>query len=248
MKKQPLSPSLSRRRSSRRPLSSVRPAICAAAILTGAFAFAGEAQAVTLLTENFEGATNVFGMPTYAYSDGYTAAHALTPASGLKYAHGGAGTNGAVSTNSYSAAANPVSLIGSGITASAVDAGAISYNFYAQFSTYKDQADFAQVTVSFLNASNTVISSVSLGGQAFTAALTPSGNVVKEWKADTSSGLIPTGARSVSFAVTETKTPGGTNIDGYLDNVQFSANPVPEPSAAVLALGAMGLAWRRRRA
>lgn len=248
MKKQPLRPSPSRSRSSRRRLTCARPAICAAAILTGAFAFTGEAQAVTVMTEDFEGATNVFGMPTYAYSAGYTAAHSLTPASGAKYAHGGAGTNGAVSTNSYSATGNPVSLISGDVTALALDAGGISYNFYAQFSTYKDQADFAQVTVTFLNASNTAISSVSLGGQAFTTALTPSGNVVKEWKADTSSGLIPAGARSVSFAVTETKSAGGTNIDGYLDNVQFSASPVPEPSAAVLALGALGLAWRRRRA
>lgn len=238
MKKHPL-------RQSRR--TRTRPALCAAAILTGAFAFTGEAEAVTLLSENFEGATNVFSMPTYAYSAGYTAANTLTPSGGANYAHGGAGTNGAVSTNTYSATGNPVSLISGDVTAAAVDASGVAFNFYAQFSTYLGQVDYAQVTVTFLNGSNTAISSVSLGGEAFTAALTPAGSAAKNWAADTSTGLVPAGARSVSFTVSETKSAGGTNIDGYLDNVQFSASPVPEPSATALALGTLALAARRRR-
>ncbi|MES2708470.1 MAG: hypothetical protein V4726_17895 [Verrucomicrobiota bacterium] len=229
----------------RRSLS--RPVLCTAGILTGAFAFSGEAEAATLLSENFEGAANVFAMPTYAYSGNYTAANGLTPAGGLKYGHGGAGANGSVSTNTFSAAGNPVSLLADGITGAAVDAGGISYNFYAQFSSYLSQVDYAQVTATFLNGSSGVISSLDLGGQAFTAALTPAGNVNKDWLADSRAGLVPVGARSVTFTVTATKSAGGVNIDGYLDNVQFSVNPVPEPTAAVLALGALSLGWRRRR-
>lgn len=224
-----------------------RPALCAATILAGGFAFSGEADAVTLLSENFEGASNTFAMPTYAYSSGYTLANGLTPAGGLLYAHGGAGIGGAVSTNTFSAASNPVSLLSGGFTAADVDSGGIIYNFYAQFSSYHGQVDYATVTARFLNASNATISSVDLGGQAFTAALTPAGDVNKIWAADTRSALVPVGARTVSFFVSDTKSAGGGNIDGYLDNVNFSVDRVPEAGSAVLSVAALGLLMGRRR-
>ena len=40
------------------------------AILAGSFSFIGTAQAVSLISENFEGASNVFGTGTYNYAGG----------------------------------------------------------------------------------------------------------------------------------------------------------------------------------
>lgn len=221
--------------------------LCAATILAGGFAFTGEADAVTLLSENFEGSTNTFAMPTYAYSASYTAANGLTPAGGLQYAHGGAGIGGAVSTNTFSAASNPVSLVTGGFTGADLDGGGVIYNFYAQFSSYHGQMDYATVTATFLDAGNATISNVDLGGQAFTAALTPGGEANKNWAADTRSALVPVGARAVSFLVSDTKSAPGGNIDGYLDNVNFSIDRVPEAGSSALSVAALGLLVSRRR-
>jgi len=62
----------------------------------------GTAQAaVTILSENFEGAGNVFGAGTYNYAQGYTMPNLLVPGGGAKYMNGGTGTTGSVSTNNF---------------------------------------------------------------------------------------------------------------------------------------------------
>lgn len=235
-----------------RKRSVITPVCSGLAILAGSFSFIGDAQAVTLLSENFEGAVNVFGTGTYNYSANYTLPNLLTPGGGLQYMKGGPGFNGSVSTNIFSSGA-PINLLTGGITGGEIDGGTISYNLYAQFSSYLVQGDYATLSVQFLDAASSPIgSSIRIGGDAFTAAL-PTGAIgnytnAKDWGADSLAGIVPLGARFATVQIFDVKTAGGTAIDGYMDNINFTINAVPEPtSVALLALGGGLVALARRR-
>lgn len=217
----------------------------AAAILAGGFLFSGSVSAAIVFSEDFEGGTNQFGMPTYAYSQNYTQPNGLTPAGGLNYAHGGAGVSGSASTNFFGpVSANIVTLE---LPTEAIDSGLGTYNFYAQFSTYLAQNDHAEITLTFKDGANADVGSpLVIGGSAFVTGL-GSGGSGREWGAHSLSGAIPAGARSASILLAQTKTPGGTNIDGYVDNISLNVQPVPEPgTASLLLLGVAGLLRRRR--
>ena len=142
----------------------------AAAILAGGVLFTGPANAGVIFSEDFEG-VNAFGVGTYAYSDNYTFPNYLTPAGGVLYGKMGAGINGQVSTNMFPLP--PISLtVGSGVTSAQIDSGSASFNFRGQFSTYRSQGDYAQLSITFKNASDVPIGApLILGGQSFTAAL-----------------------------------------------------------------------------
>ncbi len=226
------------------------------AILAGSLTFMGSAQAVTLVSEGFEGgggAGNVFGVGIYNYSQNYTMPNLLTPGGGLNYLRGGGGTNGAVSTNIFTATGSPLSLLTGGITALDIDGGTVSYNLYAQFSTYLGQNDHGTLSIQFLDAGSTPIGlSLNIGGSAFVTALGSGNNGTypdaRDWGADSLTGIVPAGARFASVQILEVKTAGGTAIDGYMDNVLFTVDVVPEPgSVALVALGAGLFAFLRRR-
>jgi hypothetical protein len=217
---------------------------CAAAILAGGVLFTGPAaSAAIVFSEDFEG-VNAFGMPTYAYSLNYTLPNALTPGGGVLYAFGASGVNGQASTNTFSIP--PISLtVGSGVTAAQIDAGTATYDFRAQFSTYRLQNDFAEISITFRDAFNTQLDNpVLLGGQAFVAALASGVSDSRAWGESGFQGVIPTGARTIDVVLSATKTPGGTVIDSYVDNVFLSV--VPEPTTFALSAVA-GLACLRRR-
>jgi hypothetical protein len=221
------------------------------AILAGSLTFMGSAQAATILSEDFEGTNNVFSAGTYNYAQNYTMPNLLTPGGGLKYMKSGAGITGQVSTNTFSA--GPLSLLTGGITAAQIDGGLISYNLYAQFSTYRLQGDYATLYVQFLDsASNPLGAPLSLGGAAFTAALGSGNNGsypdARDWGADSKAGIVPVGARSAAVSIQGVKAAVGTAIDGYVDNVNISI-AIPEPGAAslfVLGGGLLALGRRRR--
>jgi hypothetical protein len=212
----------------------------------------GTAQAVTLLSEDFEGASNLFGTGTYNYSANYTMANSLVPGGGLKYLRGMPGINGSVSTNIFTAGA-PLSLLTGGITGAQIDGGLITYNLYAQFSTYLSQNDNGTLAVQFLNGSSSPIGSeLRIGGAAFVSLLGSGNNGTypdaRDWAADVLAGFVPAGARFASVQIFEVKTANGTAIDGYMDNVNISISEVPEPGTmAMVALGGGLLAWARRR-
>jgi hypothetical protein len=217
----------------------------AAAILTGGLLFSGPVSAAVVFSEDFEGATNQFGMPTYAYSQNYTEPNGLTPVGGVNYGHGGAGVNGSVSTNTFGPVS--VSIVTLELPTGAIDSGLGTYNFYAHFSTYLAQNDYAEITLTFKDGANADVGSpVAIGGSAFVSGL-GSGASGREWGANSLSGAIPAGARSASILLAQTKSAGGTNIDGYVDNISLNVQPVPEPgTASLLLLGVAGLLRRRR--
>ncbi len=229
------------------------PVCSGLAILAGSFSFVGSAQAVTLLSEDFEGGANVFGAGTYNYAQNYTMPNLLVPAGGLKYMKGGAGIGGSASTNIFTATGSPLSLLTGGITGGQIDGGLVSYNLYAQFSTYRLQGDYSTLTLQFLDSSSSPLGSLlTIGGSAFTSLLGSGNNGnyadARDWGADTLAGIVPSGARSATVQVLAVKVPTGGAIDGYMDNINISITGVPEPSAvALLALGGGLAAWARRR-
>ena len=218
------------------------------AILAGAFSFAGSIGAATLLSENFDGAGNLFSAPTYAYSLNYTLANLLTPGGGLKYMHGGNGANGSVSTNFFTASTSPLSLLTGGITAGAIDASSVSYDLYAQFSSYRAQGDYGTVRVRFLDGTSTPLGSyITVGSSALVSSLGTGVDGSRAWAADSTTGLVPVGARFAQLDIQEVKGPEGVVIDAYVDNVNFNI-VVPEPNpSALLALGGSLLWFVRRR-
>lgn len=224
----------------------------AAAILAGGVLFTGPATNATIVfSEDFESAANAFGMPTYAYSQNYTLPNYLAPSGGLQYATGGNGVNGQVSTNPFALPA-PLSLTqGTGVTANQIDNALASFDFRAQFSTYRQQNDYAEVLVTFLDEFSTPIGDpIILGGQTFVSGLASGPGATlpdaRAWGESTFQGLIPAGARTISVLVSGTKTPGGMAIDSYLDTVVLNVESVPEPTTLALGVFA-GLAWLRRR-
>ena len=215
----------------------------------------GTAQAVSLLSEDFEGTSNAFVAPVYNYSALYTMPNLLVPAGGLKYLNGGAGANGAVSTTTYTAGS--LSLLTGGITGGQIDGGLVHYNLYAQFSTYRQQNDNGTLSVQFLDAGSSPLgSALQIGGAALVSGLgmgisgygNPDYTDMRDWAADSLTGIIPSGARFATVQIFETKTASGVNIDGYMDNINISIAAVPEPGAvALLALGGGLAALARRR-
>lgn len=231
----------------------VSASVCSGlAILAGSLSFLGSAQSVILVSEGFEGATNLFSAGTYAYSQNYTMPNLLTPGGGLLYFKGGPGVNGQVSENVYPLT---VSLMGGGISTTQIDDGSIRCDLYSQFSTYLFQGDYAELRVQFLDAANSPLGAeLSVGGAAFTAALGSGNNGfyldARDWGADSLAGIVPAGARSATVTIRAQKAAEGLAIDGYVDNVTVSLNVVPEPGLTALAAiggGLLSTVRRRRR-
>jgi PEP-CTERM motif len=227
-----------------RKRSVITPVCSGLAILAGSFSFMGTAQAVTLLSEDFEGGVNIFGGGTYNYSQNYTLPN---PGGGVTYMTGNAGINGSVSTNIFTAGS--LNLLTGGITGGQIDGGLVTYNLYAQFSTYYSQNDNGTLSVQFLDAGSSPLgSALQIGGSAFVSALGADPSGLRAWGADSLAGIVPSGARFAAVQIFEVKTANGTSIDGYMDNVNISIAAVPEPgSVALLALGGGLAALARRR-
>lgn len=185
---------------------------------------------------------------TYAYSQNYTGA---APAgSGDRYWFGGAGVSGQVS--SISASQAPIDL---SANAAEINAGRVTYDLSAFFSSYRLQNDYAVVTATFRDAGNAALGQASVGSEALVASLpiVNNGTYVdaRDWASDATSGLVPAGTNNVLIEIVATKSAGGTVVDGYTDLIDFQVhlNPVPEPGTLTLAaIGGLGLAaWRFRK-
>ena len=175
---------------------------------------------------------------TYAYALNYTGP---SPAGGgLNYWFGGG--------------ADPLASQMIDITGNAalVDAGQISYNLSAFFSTYLLQRDFGTVRALFLDAGSTQIGSASIGGATFVGNLPVAGpGDLRAWGQDLFSGSIPSGTRMIRIVLDGDKEPGVGNVcDGYIDLLNFRLVAVPEPSTwSLLGVSLLAGRWyfRRRR-
>lgn len=185
---------------------------------------------------------------TYAYSQNYTGP---APAgAGQRYWFGGAGISGQVS--SITASQAPIDL--SANTAE-INAGRVTYDLSAFFSSYRLQNDYAVVKATFRNAGNAALGQASVGSEALVALLPILDNGTyldaRGWASDAASGLVPAGTNNVLIEIVATKAAGGTVVDGYTDLIDFQVhlNPVPEPGTLTLAaIGGLGLAaWRFRK-
>jgi hypothetical protein len=208
-------------------------------ILAGGLAFVGSASAVDIVVDgSYESSTNNFVTPiignggndaagidggwthfsTYTYSAGYTQ---TGPAgSGRVYLRPYNDTGGSTTVSQ-------VNSLSRAITPAHIDAAIGQYSVSAWFSTYRGQNDYSVLTLQFLDASQAAIGSpVTIGGQAFVAAL-PGGGGSRAWGRDSRIGLIPPGARYASITTVATAL---VNLpDGYVDLVglDITTNAVP---------------------
>ena len=129
--------------------------------------------------------------------------------------------------------------VSTGPSAAAIATGTAQYNLSAFMSSYLNDADFGNVHIEFFNASNASLGTASI----FDADFGPN-NI---WNQTSLSGLIPIGTANVRLSLFGTVTAGTGGADGYIDNVVFSVNAVPEPGMIGLAGGLVALVLSRRR-
>ena len=132
--------------------------------------------------------------------------------------------------------------VSTGATATAIAAGTATFNLSAFMASYLNDADSANVNAEFRNAGSTPIGSATL-----TDNDVGPNNV---WNLNSLSGSVPVGTTSVRlslYGISSDPTRGG---DGYMDNVDFRINGVPEPSSiGLIGMGlaaAAGIARRRK--
>jgi hypothetical protein len=229
-------------------LRSFIKSLVAAGLLAPAVASAASYDVNLVANPSFEDDSAWTSVSTYDYSENYTGP---APAgSGARYWFGGAGTQGQVSTRTYDQA--PIDLSANGAE---INAGRVTYDLSAFFSTYRTQNDYTVVRATFRDAADSPLGVVSVGSEALVAALPflNNGNYLdaRAWAQDATSGLVPSGTNNVFIELLATKSAGGEAIDGYTDLVDFQLHlaPVPEPGTfALAAIGGAGLlAWRFRK-
>ena len=203
-------------------------------ILAGSLSFVGAANAMDIVIDgSYESSTNNLSgyigqggndaagidggwtsFSTYTYSANYT--QAGPPGSGQVYLRPYPATGGVPSSRQT---VSQVDSLTRAITTAQIDGSQGHYTASAWFSTYMGQNDYSDLTLQFLDESQSPIGNpVALGGAAFVAAL-PGGSGLRAWGQDTKSGLVPPGARYASISTTSTALSGSP--DGYVDLVSL---------------------------
>ncbi|MEP7305088.1 MAG: PEP-CTERM sorting domain-containing protein [Acidobacteriota bacterium] len=129
-----------------------------------------------------------------------------------------------------------------------VDAGKVSFLLSGYLGGWGAQGDAMSVKATFLNEANGILLSSILGPLATTSR----GGLSQLLFATSGLNSVPTGARSVTIAMTATRTEGAYN-DAYADNLSLlfaepdAPSAVPEPaSLSLIGLGVAALIARRK--
>jgi hypothetical protein len=130
----------------------------------------------------------------------------------------------------------------SGDDFAAVDSGASTFNISGWFGGWTTQEDFSFLTADFLDASNTSIANVVIGNVTNADRGGVTSMLFRE-----ANGTIAAGTRSIRFTLTFDRIGGGTYNDGSADNLQFTADAVPEPMTMIVLAAGAALAAARRR-
>jgi hypothetical protein len=122
--------------------------------------------------------------------------------------------------------------------ASAIDAGAATYDLSGWLGGYSSQNETVQLTAGFLDASGTQISAATIG--PVTAAMR---NNVTELLSQQASGSFPVGTRSIKFVLSFATSTGDSTTDGYAQDLSFTTNqptltaPTLTPPASTVPSG-----------
>jgi hypothetical protein len=183
--------------------------------------------------------TGNFETVAYGTSGGFPGAASPGPVDrGSRFFSGGP-------SNSFSRATQVVDI---SAFSSSIDGTGVSFALSGFFGGFSSQNDRAILVARFLDGIGSFISGVTIGD--ITAA--NRGNVTG-LLADSTTSVVPLGARTVSLQLDMTRSSGAYN-DGYADNLSLVftelsgvSGSVPEPaSLAIFCLGLMGM--KRRKA
>ena len=220
-------------------------------ILAGSLSFVGAASAVDIVidgsyessTNNLSGIVGTGGNDAGGIDGGWTSFNTYTYSAG--YTQPGPAGSGQVYLRPYPPfqTVSQTDDLSRAITTAQIDGSQGQYTLSAWFSTYKDQNDYSDLTLQFLDASQVAIgSTVNIGGAAFVAALPP-GTPYRSWGKDTKTALIPPGARYANITTVSQLAVAGSP-DGYVDLVSLdvTAGFVPvQIAAAAPANNATGI-------
>ncbi len=175
------------------------------------------------------------GGPSTAFVDNGSFDPGINPHTGsFDFVGGGGGTSGASGslTQNVSIASLP------GITPALIDAGGTdaAISFWEQGLNQGDSSDHAFVTLTFRDASNNPISSIS----------SPSiDSHDLAWQEFSGSFPIPAETRSIDYSM-EFVREVGSDLDGFVDDNNLDVVVVPEPAGLlILASGASALLLRK---
>jgi len=150
-----------------------------------------------------------FDVIQYGASGGFPDANSPGPTDrGKNFFYGGPGSTRSTAVQSISLSAAKTDI----------SAGTIDYTFSAYLGGFGNQTDNAILTADFKGASGSVLKHVVLG------PVTPADrNNVTGLVARSTTGIVPTGSRSVSLKLVLTRYDGGDN-DGSADNISLILN------------------------
>jgi len=196
-------------------------------ILAGGLSFVGAASATDIVidgsyessTNNISGVVGSGGNDAAGIDGGWTSF--TTYVYSANYTQPGPTGCGQVYLRPYSPyqTVSQVNSLTRAITTAQIDGSQGQYTVSAWFSTYLNQNDYSDLTLQFLDASQTAVGSpVALGGLTFVSALGGGGDL-RAWGKDTKSGLVPPGARYASITTVSTALHGSP--DGYVDLVSL---------------------------
>lgn len=188
----------------------------------------GNSQVVAV--PSWQDLTGNFTVIKYDIGGGYVASSDPGPADrGLNYFGGGA-------NNVYSSAYQVTDIL--------QNAGNAAFYASGYFGGFAGQTDYSQLTIKFLDAASSEISSVTFGLTTPAERGGVTGLLFKEI-----SGFTPVGTTQIGFLLEMQRQQGSAN-DGYADNLFFSVTPVPEAETYAMfmaGLGLLGFASRRKQ-